>query len=427
MHEDKACVPKMTASGAAVDRNMVLERLLDLVTPLEGVPAKLEESLGLRLAENVLAPMDLPPFNQAAMDGFALRSADTVSASPVSPVFLPVLRDIAAGDVPGDALASRTSIRLLTGGPLPEKADAVIEFEAVNVESSTGHLVITDGIVRGRNVRWRAEEVSVGDTIADKGDRLTPARIGFLASSGIAEVVVRRRPRVVLIVTGAEIVASGDARRAEQIFDALTPMIGGYIRAAGADPVATVRARDDPVAMQTLFTRIVHDEQPDLIVSTAGIARGDRDVVRLALAQHEDVQFVQLLMKPGRFLAYGRVAQVPFIGLPGNPIAAAVSFLQFVVPVIRRLTGLNGVSAKTFPVVVARSVGSLTRDPDCDRILCGVLDSNNEGQLEVTCVGNQSRQGLRSLTGANCLILVRRGSETIGPGAPVEAMVLPFE
>jgi len=390
------------------------------------MPVKLEESHGLRLAENVLASMELPPFNQAAMDGFALQSADTINASPSSPVFFPVLRDIAAGDVPGDALASRTSIRLMTGGPLPEKADAVIEFEEIDLESSTGDLVITDEVSRGRNVRWRGEQVSAGDTIADKGDRLTPARIGFLASSGIAEVVVRRRPRVVLVVTGAEIVASGDARRAEQIFDALTPMIGGYIRAVGADLVATVRAPDDPVAMQSLFTRIVHDEQPDLIVSTAGIALGDRDVVRLALDQHEDVQFVQLLMKPGRFLAYGRFAQVPFIGLPGNPIAAAVSFLQFVVPVIRCLTGPNGASAKTFPVVVARSVGSLTRDPDCDRILCGVLDASNDGQLEVACVGNQSRQGLRSLAGANCLILVRRGSEMIGPGSTVEAMPLPF-
>jgi molybdopterin molybdotransferase len=426
MHQKEIRRAAAGMNDAPIDRDVALKRLLDLVQPLDACLQTLDASLGMRLAGDAFSPLASPPFNQAAMDGFAIRSADTAGASPSSPVMLPVLRAIAAGDVEGEALAAGHCVRLMTGGPLPASADAVIELEAVDLDPSTGLVVITHYVSHGRNVRWLGEHVSVGDKIATEGDIMTPARVGFLASSGTAEVLVRRRPRVALIVTGAEIVAVSDARTSEQIFDALTPMIGGYIRAVGGDLVACVRASDDPVAMRVLFSRIIREERPDLIVSTAGIAAGDRDVMRIALDQYQDVQFVQLRMKPGRLLAYGRIAHVPFIGLPGNPIAAAVSFLQFTVQVIDRLAGRIGPKGETCPVVMARSVADLSPDPDRDCILCGELTSDDAGQLQVSCIGSPRRQGLRSLADANCLIVMRRGDHAIAAGSVVEAIRLPL-
>lgn len=405
-----------------LDRNDALDRMLELAVPLAPTSMTLREASGLWLAADVVAPTGIPAFDHSAMDGFALRSSDAAAASLTNPVSMPVTQMIAAGDRPEFALPSKSVARIMTGAPLPPEADAVLEFERVEIDDSTGDVVIKIGVARGRNVRLTGEHVREGSIIARSGDILTPARTGLLASAGVESVFVRRRPRVALIVTGAEVIAPGTIREPGQVYDALTPLLDGFIRAVGGEPVVYMQAPDDAGKLRSLLGRIAYEAQPDLVITTAGISAGDRDAVRAALGQNDHVQFVRLRMKPGRPLAFGQVCGSPSAGLPGNPLAATVSFLQFIVPMIRRMAG------DLIPVpraLVALATMDLPSDPESDRLLCGLLESDREGRLMVTCIDDPRRQGLHSLARANCLIIVPRGGHDISQSEYVEVILLP--
>lgn len=406
----------------SIDRSNVLDRIVELAVPLPSSSVSLREASGLWLAADVKASVGSPAFDQSAMDGFAMRSADVASASATGAISLPVSQMIAAGDCAEHELQPGTAARIMTGAPLPRGADAVLEFERAEIDDATRDVVIRSEVPAGRNVRLAGERVQAGSIIARAGDCLTPARAGLLASVGIDCAVVRRCPRVALIVTGAEVIAPGTRREHAQVYDALTPILDGYIRAIGGELVIHAQAPDDAVALRTLLERIRQENRPDLIVTTAGVSVGDRDAVRTALEQDNQVRFVRLRMKPGRPLAFGRVCDLPFVGLPGNPLAATVSFLQFVVPMIRRMAGdATPVSGR----LIARSSADLASDLENDRVLCGLLEVDEEGRLHVTCVDDSQRQGLHSLARANCLMIVPRGGHDIPRAGKVEVIRLP--
>ena len=405
-----------------IDRNDALDRMLELVVPLASSTMSLREVSGLWLATDVVAPVDSPAFDQSAMDGFALRSADVALASTTCPILLPISQMIAAGDRAWHDLQPGTVARIMTGAALPRGADAVLEFERAEIDDGTCDVVIKTGVATGRNVRLAGEHVQVGSTIARAGDILTPARAGLLALVGIDCVVARRRPRVALIVTGTEVIAPGTHREHGQVYDALTPLLDGYIRAVGGEPLVHVRAPDDAETLRTLLERIAQQERPDLIVTTAGISAGDRDAVRTALEQKDCVHFMRLRMKPGRPLAFGQVCDLPFVGLPGNPLAATVSFLQFMVPMIRHMAG-DTISMSS--ALMARTSTDLASDPESDRLVCGVLEVDEEGKLHVTPVDDPRRQGLHSLARANCLMIVPRGGHGVPQSEYVEVILLP--
>lgn len=422
LSQDAHTSPAQANGDDLIDRNDARDRMVELAVPLAPAPMTLLEACGLRLAADVVAPSGVPAFNHSAMDGFAMRSIDVAAASSTNPVSMPVTQTIAAGDRPDLALPPKSVARIMTGAPLPPEADAVLEFERVEIDDSTRDVVIKLDVARGRNVRLAGEHVRAGSLVVRTGDVLTPARAGLLASVGVEGVFVRRRPRVALIVTGAEVIAPGAVREPGQVFDALTPLLDGFIRAVGGEPVVHTQAPDDAGKLRTLLERIAHEEQPDLVITTAGISAGDRDAVRTVLGQNDHVQFVRLRMKPGRPLAFGQVCAVPFAGLPGNPLAATVSFLQFIVPMIRRMAGEL---APAPHALVARSTTDLASDAESDRLLCGLLESDREGRLMVTCIDDPRRQGLHSLARANCLMIVPRGGHGIAQSTCFEIMLLP--
>lgn len=395
-------------------------RILGYMRAVSPKRRPLLESLGHALATEVESPMNLPPFDQAAMDGFAVRVAETSDASPSHPVSLPVVRTIAAGDDAGAPLTPGTCCRIMTGAMLPDSATAVIELEWDRLRSSGQRIVITETVAAGRHVRRAGEQVAVGATIARPGEMVTPARAGLLAAVGVESVAVWR-PRVALIATGKELI-EGNARSETGIHDALSPMLTGYIDAIGGEVVWHGTIGDDPGALRTLCSAVIRDLQPDLLLTTAGISVGDHDVVRAAFATERTMTFASVRMKPGQPLAFGLVDDVPFIGLPGNPLAAAVSFLQFGVPAVQRLAGAD---APAIPAMRAHAVEQLAADRECDRVICALAGVDAQGHVVVRQAEPQRRQSLASLAAANCLALVPRGEQAILPGDPVEVSLLP--
>lgn len=395
-------------------------RILSSMRAVAPERRSLLESLGHALASEVVSPMNLPPFDQAAMDGFAVRVDDASAASSANPVALTVARTVAAGDDAGAPLAPGTCCRIMTGAMLPAGATAVIELEWDQLRAEGQRIVITECVAAGRHVRRAGEQVTVGATIARSGEPLTPARVGLLAAVGVDAIPVRK-PRIALIATGKELIR-GDVGTETGIHDALSPMLTGYIAALGGEVVRHASVEDDPEALRTLCSAVIRDLQPDLLLTTAGISVGDHDVVRAAFAAERTVTFARVRMKPGQPLAFGLVDDVPFIGLPGNPLAAAVSFLQFGVPAVQWLAGAE---VPAFPALRACAAEALAADRECDRIICALAGLDAQGKLVVRQAEPHRRQSLATLAAANCLALVPRGELSILPGDLVEVVLLP--
>jgi len=395
-------------------------RILGYMRAVAPERRSLLESLGHMLASDVVSPINLPPFDQAAMDGFAIRVDDASAASSANPVVLTVVRTIAAGDDAGAPLAPGTCCRIMTGAMLPVGATAVIELEWDKLRAASQQIVITESVAAGRHVRRAGEQVDAGATIARSGELLTPARAGLLAAAGVDRIAVCK-PRIALIATGKELIR-GDAGTETGIHDALSPMLTGYIAALGGEVVRHATVGDDPEALRTLCSAVIRDLQPDLLLTTAGISVGDHDVVRAAFAAERTTTFASVRMKPGQPLAFGLVDDVPFIGLPGNPLAAAVSFLQFGAPAVQRLAGAD---APASPGMRACAAEALAADRECDRVICALAGLDARGELVVRQAEPQRRQSLATLAAANCLVMVPRGEQAILPGDLVEVVLLP--
>lgn len=308
-----------------------LARILASITALPSVEVALDEAVGRVLACDVRADLPVPPFDHAAMDGFAVRAAEVASATPVSPVVLPVVGVVAAGDAVPE-LPPGAAIRIMTGAPVPPGADVVVPFEWT---TGTDPVRIRQSAPAGRHIRRMGEDVAAGDVAVPAGARLGPARLGLLASVGASSVVVRARPRVAILSTGAELV-SGD------VPDSNAVTLAAAARRAGTAVERHGPVADDPAAFRDRLAAAV--EAADLVVTTGGISAGDHDVVKAALRDEPTFWFGPVAMKPGRPQGAGlmRAADgrpVPVVTLPGTPVAAYSSFLLFGLPALRALGG----------------------------------------------------------------------------------------
>lgn len=316
-------------------------------TPSETVP--FQAAVGRILAEPVVAPHDVPSFSNSAMDGFAVRAEDVASPGAV----LEIVEDVAAGQVATVTVGEGQTVKIMTGAPMPEGADTVVRVE--DTEEEDGKVRIATAPPAGNSVRPPGGDVAAGSTVFPAGTRLSEAHVGVLATIGVVEPVVARRPRVAVMSTGDELVPP-ETEDLEPGFirDSNRPMLLALVAAAGAEPIDMGRIPDDADSLRAALGRAV--AETDAIVTSGGVSMGEYDVTKMVLRDETDVDFFPVAMKPGKPQGFGTVGGTPFFGLPGNPVSVLVSFEQFVRPALLAMQGatallrprLTGVAGEDF-------------------------------------------------------------------------------
>jgi molybdopterin molybdotransferase len=394
-----------------------LERVLSGVRPLEAVPQPLLETLGLACAEDVVATMSLPSFDNSAMDGYAVRRADVEGATAEQPVVLPVVGQIGAGQATLRELPPGAAAKIMTGAPVPAGADAVVPYEWTDRGVEKVRIDQVPG--PGQHVRPAGDDVAEGDLILESGTVLGPRHLGLLASVGRSTVLTRPRPRVVVLSTGSELRDPGRELGHDSIYDGNSYMLAAAVLRAGATPDRVGIVRDDPAT----FLETLHDQLAgaDLVVTSGGVSQGDYDVVKEAL-RREGVWFGPVAMQPGKPQGFGLLgeARVPIVTLPGNSVSAYISFEMFVLPAIRTLMGLAPASR---PLRDARLTQGMTSPPARRQFMRGMAGTDAQGRY-VEPVGGPGSHLIGALSGANCLIVVPEEVTALGKGDRVQVLML---
>jgi molybdopterin molybdotransferase len=373
-----------------------------------GETLALADAVGrVAVARSVIAPLNVPPFANSAMDGFAVRAAEL-------PGRLTVVGEIRAGASDLQVLESGTAVRIMTGAPLPPGADTVVPLEDVTEE---GESVMVGAVGEGAYVRAAGHDTASGDEIVLPRP-LTPAVIAVLASVGLAEVEVHRRPRVAVITTGDELAAAGTRLGAGQIHDANGPALAAAVTEAGGEPRLWSRVADDPAALGQALTEA--STEADLILVAGGVSVGRHDLVREAIERLGSLDFWRIAMQPGKPMAVGRIGSTPVIGAPGNPVSALVVTELFVRPLLRAMVGLVGDGRSR---VRARMADRVSKDPARRAYLRVNLHQTDDGWAARPAGGQLSSQ-LRALAAADALLIVPEGEAEARPGVDYEALVL---
>ncbi|CAM5733052.1 molybdopterin molybdotransferase MoeA [Mycolicibacterium aubagnense] len=380
-----------------------------LITARPAVTVPLADALGLALADDVVAPLPLPGFDNSAMDGYAVLAADVAGASAENPVKLPVTEDIPAGRTDLLTLAPGTAHRIMTGAMLPAGATAVVPVESTDAATDT--VSIFAAVPEGRHLRRAGEDVTAGTTVLSAGEVLSPAALGLAAALGFAELKVIPRQRVLVLSTGTELVTPGTPLQPGQIYESNAVMLAAALREAGAD-VSTAPATSDDV---TRFRETLagHAKDVDLIVTTGGVSAGAYEVVKDALAG--DVEFVKVAMQPGMPQGCGRlggsVDGTPIVTLPGNPVSALVSFEVFIRPPLRAAMGLPSQRPRRSATLTEK----LTSPAGKRQFRRGVLGTD----AQVSSYGPPASHHLRWLATANCLLDIGEDVVELAAGSPV--------
>ncbi len=392
------------------------ERVLARFQPLLAESIPLTEALGRVLAEDALAQTSSPPFANSAMDGYALRSADTRGATTAAPVRLRLVGEVPAGSVYPGVVAAGEAVRILTGAPLPDGADAALQQELTEV--ADGWVTISAAVAAGTNVRHAGEDARPGMLLARAGTEIGPAEIALLAALGVSPVRVTRRPRVAILATGDELVPVGQPLQPGQIYNSNTPYLIAAVTRAGAEPVALGIApdREDELRAMLAQTR----QGYDLILTSGGVSVGDYDLVKQMLSEQGAMEFWRVRMRPGKPLAFGALGETPLLGLPGNPVSAAVTFELFGRPAIRRMLGAAQVERPLIDVVLE---GEEQRRAD-RRHFVRVRLASRGGTLIARATGEQESHLISSLQGATALLIVPEGEGVIRSGEVAQALLL---
>ncbi len=392
--------------------------------PLAAERVSLLDALGRVLAEPVVAHDSLPPFANSSMDGYALRAADVVAASAESPAKLRVVADIAAGQPSAVEVAPGTAARIMTGAPLPAGADAVVPVEDTDEpwrdrERPLPEWVAVRRQVRtGDYVRYPGEDIRAGQKVLATGHVLRPQELGVLASLGVAEVAVVRRPRVGVLATGDELVEVGAPLSPGKIRNSNGYAQAAQVRALGGEPVILGIARDREADVRTRLDEGVA-ASVDLLISSAGVSVGAYDVVKAVLDEAGSVRFWRVRMRPGKPLAFGDYRGVPFLGLPGNPVSAMVSFEIFARPAILKMAGHSALGRPRVTVVVLEDLRSDGRES----YLRAVVTRDERGYVAMT-TGGQGSHMMTSLVLANALMIVPEGVSEVPAGTRLEALMI---
>ncbi|MCT2582655.1 molybdopterin molybdotransferase MoeA [Actinophytocola gossypii] len=386
-------------------------RVAALVPPTPVVELPLADCLGLVLARDVVSPVALPPFDNSAMDGYAVRAEDVAGAGPDTPVTLPVPEDIPAGRTDVVPLAPGTAHRIMTGAPVPPGADSVVKVE--DTDGGEQRVVVSAAVAAGTHIRRAGEDVAGGATVLTAGSVLGPARIGLAAAVGRAELPVHRPARVLVLSTGTELVAPGNPLRHGQIYESNGTLLAAATRELGAVPTLLRFVPDDVAAFHDAVA--AHAADADLLVTSGGVSAGAYEVVKDALAG-QGVEFLRVAIQPGGPQGCGRFGALPVVTLPGNPVSTALSFELFVRPALLAAMGHREAGR---PRAVARTTEELRSPAGKRQYRRGHLDGDT-----VRPVGGPGSHLLASFAASDCLIEVPEGVTVVPAGEQVDVVLL---
>ena len=403
-------------------RMLSVEDALDLVLaqvhPLDAERVPILDTLGRVLAEDVCADGDIPPLSNSAMDGYALQAGDTLDADPQNPARLRVIHDLRAGYTTDLEVTSGTAIRIMTGAPVPRGADTVIPFE--EVERDGDWVTVPHPYPIGKNVRPAGEDVRRGQLVLKARTVVRPQEVGMLAALGKREALTIRRPLVGILATGDELVAPESPLKPGKIRNANSYSNAAQVLKYGGVPMPLGIARDD-VGEVTERVREGLARGIDLLLTSGGISAGDFDVVKEVLATEGEMRFWQVRMRPGKPLAFGRIGDVPLIGLPGNPVSAMVSFELFARPAILKMLGREDLSKPTVQATLAEDVKTRAGFRHFLRV---VLEEEDDGRYLARLTGGQGSGILLSMVRAHGLAIIPEEEAGLRAGSTVRVMLL---
>lgn len=398
------------------------ERIVAAISPLAAETVALREAPGRVLAEEVRSPITLPHWTNSAMDGYAVRAADIAGASGDAPVELPVLETVFAGAFPTRALGPGEATRIMTGAPLPEGADTVVRVE--DTDAGLARVRILRDRDGGKNIRLRGEDLSEGRIALPRGIPIGAAQVGILASVGAARVAVHRRPRVAILGSGDELVdldRFDEVLAARKIVSSNSYTLEALVRQAGGEPLVLGHAPDSRAAMRALLQRAI-DTAPDLILTSAGVSVGESDHTRAALVElGAALDFWKVRMRPGAPLGFGHVRGIPWLGLPGNPVSAMVTFELFARPAIRRMLGHTRLHRRPVRVTLEEPVSIGAR---LTHFLRAIVTVREDGALTARLTGPQGSGILTSMSLANALLVVPEDRPSVAAGEHLSAFLL---
>ena len=376
------------------------QAVIDRCAPLPTLTLPLVEALGAVTAGAVTAGEAVPAFDNTAMDGYAVRAADTAAA----PVTLEVVDTLAAGRAPDVAVGPGQAVRIMTGAPIPPGADAVIMVERTRALDGGGQMVAEVSVPVGNHVRRAGEDLEVGRVVFEPGEVLQPAHVGVLAGLGIHAISVVRRPRVGVISTGDELVDGSAPLALGQVRDSNRYSLLSLVREAGLEGVDLGLVRDEPEVIRATIARGA--ETCDAVLTSGGVSMGDYDCVKVVLDEMGEMSWMQVAIKPAKPFAFGLVGGTPVFGLPGNTVSSMVSFELLARPALRRMMGHGQLHR---PRVQATAASPLRRRPDGKIHFARVVWSYRQGRYEVHSAGGQGSHQLSSLAAANGLAVLPDG------------------
>ncbi len=410
------------------------ERILAFFSRLEPETKPVLEALGQVLAKDIVAPFDIPPLDNTAMDGYACRAADTAGATDASPVSLKVVGDLAAGYLHETPIGPGEAVRIMTGAPMPPGSDTIVPFEETDEPlRSAGQAPHRSGTVRvlkaadpGANIRYRGEDVRGGRTLIAAGRLVRPSEVGVLASIGLTEVSVYRRPVVAILSTGDEITEPGQPLQPGRIYDANASSVAAQVVKFGGIPRLLGIARD---TVEDLTAKIHEGLSADMLVTSAGVSRGDFDVVKDVLANEGAIDFWTVRMKPGKPLAFGAFTapdgrRIPHLGLPGNPVSSMVAFELFGRPAIFTMLGRSDWERPRLRAITRDAV--VNTDARRFYARC-IVTKGEDNRWYADLTGPQGSGILTSMSAANALTIIPEDQPRADPGDEIEVMMLDWE
>ena len=404
------------------------DRIMSNVSSLEPEERPVLDALGQVLADDVKSPLNLPPLSNSAMDGFAVRHGDIAGASRDAPRLLRVIGQVAAGQMPASEVVEGTAIRIMTGAPVPRGADTIVPFEDTDeVERKSkgqflGDIGIHEELARGTHVRPAGEDVQEGELVLQKGAVLRPAEIGVLASLGMDKVKVIRRPVVAVLGTGDELLEVGNPVEPAKIYDSNSYSIAASVLRYGGIPKVLGIARDN---LEDMNQKLSQGMDSDMLITSAGVSKGDYDIVKDVLMEHGEISFWSVRMRPAKPLAFGIIhgpggKQIPQLGLPGNPVSAMVAFEEFARPAILKMQGKTRLAKPFIEAVLEGPV----HNADGRRVFARVEVSRRDGAYYARPTGPQGSNILTSMAKANGLAICSEDVPVMETGQTVKVKML---
>lgn len=411
-----------------------IEKILEKVDILETESVPILDTLGQVLDEDIHSEINVPPLDNSAMDGYAVRADDTGGASETSPRVLRVIDTVLAGSISDEEVVTGTTIRIMTGAPLPKGADSVVQFENTDEtkrrtspdEDTPSEIGILSEATPGLNVRKAGEDILKGTTVLRKGAIIRPGEIGLIASLGYTEVKVIRRPMVAVLSTGNELVETGQALPEGKIYDSNAYSIASLVKRYGCIPKVLGIARDDEAE---LVSKLNQAQDADMILTTGGVSMGDYDMVKDILARDGEMVFWKVRVKPGKPLVFGKIQgkgrdgqprNIPHLGLPGNAVSCMVSFELFVRPALLKMMGKKNFTKPAVEAILEEDV----KNNAGRRIYDRAIVEKRHGHYYARLTGPQGSGILTSMSLANGLVLIPEEKKVVKKGETVQTLML---